>query len=91
MKKPEPGPAGTHAFYGMCAPTEVFAPTYQTFSVGCFEWVPASKRKTKRGPTKVRVTGWSNQPQVVYNCAADVCKQLDAGTYDGAKTINFAI
>lgn len=87
MKKPEPGPAGTHAFYGTCAPIECFRNTTETFSVGCFEWVPASGGGTKRGPTKVRVKGWTYNPQWVYDRAVKVCKELDAGTYNGTKTI----
>jgi hypothetical protein len=91
MKIPEPGPAGTHAFYGACAPLEGFRDTTETFSVGCFEWIPASNGKTKRGPVKVRVKGFCDEPEVVYSYAAYVCEKLDAGTYDGTKRINFAI
>lgn len=87
MKKPEPGPVGTHAFYGACAPLGGFRNTAETFSVGCFEWIPASGGGTKRGPVKVRIKGWTSHSQVVYDFAAEICKQLDAGTYDGTKTI----
>ena len=91
MKIPEPGTAGTHAFYGACAPLEGFRNTAETFSVGCFEWIPALGGGTKRGPVKVRIKGSCDAPEAVYNCAAYVCEKLDAGTYDGTKTINFAI
>jgi hypothetical protein len=92
MIQPNPGPPGTHAFYGACAPDGNLCHRNQTFSVSCFEWVPYSRGKgTKRGPTKVRVKGFTNDPQLVFDFASEVCKQLDAGTYDGAKTVNCGV
>jgi hypothetical protein len=92
MIEPKPGPLGTHAYYGAYAPDKVFMNRNHTFSVACFEWIPRSNREgTKRGPAKVRVKGFMNDPDVVFDCAAKVCEQLDAGTYKGAKTINCGI
>ena len=92
MIKPTPGPPGTHAFYGACAPGGSVLSNNETFSVSCFEWVPYSRGKgTKRGLTKVRVKGFTDDPQPVFDCAAEVCRQLDAGTYDGTKTINYGV
>ena len=92
MIKPTPGPPGTHAYYGACAPDANLSCGNHTFSVSCFEWIPYSRGKgAKRGPTKVRVKGFSRDHQLVFDCAAEVCKRLDAGTYDGAKTINYGV
>lgn len=59
-----------------------------SFSVGVFQWVhKAGGRGVKRGPVLVRVHGLVDQEREVYRLAAQICFQLDAGTYDGTKKV----
>lgn len=81
-----------HRYSGSCAPGSGCAYGYETFSVGIFEVVPkASGKGTKRGgPVKVRVRGLVSDPQAVYDAAARILSELDAGTYVGPKTVTVA-
>jgi hypothetical protein len=81
--------AGSHGFDGACTPGRGKAnPAWATFSVGIFEWVPKSNGKgLKRGKVKVRVKGPTCCPDLVNMMAAQIAKELDAGTYTGPKTV----
>ncbi len=86
-----PAVAGQHDYHGACAPGNA-PPTWTSrhfrFSVGCFQYLPkANGRGVKRGPVKVRITGFTRSPELVYEKAAEVCRQLDAGTYNGPRNI----
>lgn len=80
--------AGLHAYAGSCDPALGCGNSrFQTFSVSCFQWVPRSGKGLKRGPCKVRVRGSADHPENIYRKAAQICKQLDSGTYSGPKTV----
>ena len=86
-----PAVAGQHDYHGACAPGDAW-PTrtsrYFRFSVGCFQYLPKARGSgVKRGPVKVRITGFTYRPELVYAKAAEVCRQLDAGTYSGPRNI----
>ncbi len=78
-----------HGYSGQCAPHTGCGISYKTFSVGIFEVVPtASGKGTKRGgAVKVRVRGLVSDPQAVYDAAARIVSELDAGTYSGPKNV----
>lgn len=77
---------GKHSYDGACAPSKISS-AYETFSVGCFEWLKSSTRRPKRSKVKVRVTGDCSNAEGVYTRARAICSQLDAGTYKGRKTV----
>lgn len=60
---------------------------YQTFSLGCFEWLPRKSGGLKRGKVKVRVSGGQHLRLTIYDRAVAICKELDAGTYTGPKHV----
>jgi hypothetical protein len=77
-----------HDFEGMCAPggPDEYGP--KTFSLGIFEVIPKkSGIGTKRGKVKARVGGYSNNPGPVYKRARQIVALLNAGEYDGPKTV----
>lgn len=82
---------GWHDFDGEWAP--VHHPTSREvpgsrFSVGVFKWVrTVDGRGIKRGPVLVRVSGPVTEEAEVYRMAAQVCFQLDSGTYSGPKSV----
>ena len=79
---------GAHGWSGSCAPGGLYSCHNKTFSVGCFQWLPsASKGIAKKGKCKVRVYGRKDDPQLVYEAADRICRELDAGTYAGPKTV----
>lgn len=84
---------GRHDFSGQCAPGPqqdkgAAAGWYRTFSAGIFEVLPrASGKGMKRGPVKVRVRGPLADPEAVFARARLICAQLDAGTYQGPKSV----
>ena len=80
---------GTHGWSGSCAPGSPMAcRTHSTFSVGCFQWLPSARKgMAKKGKVKVRVYGRRDNPEPVYEAAERICRELDAGTYAGPKTI----
>ncbi len=86
-----PAVAGQHDYHGACAPGNAWlalTSRHFRFSVGCFQYLPkASGSGVKRGPVKVRITGFTHSPELVYEKAAEVCRQLDAGTYNGPRNI----
>jgi hypothetical protein len=83
-----PAEGGSHAWHGNCDPARYHHgyPT-ETFSVGCFQWLPKAKGGLKRGPALVRVYGSTSKPELVYAKAKQICKELDAGTYVGPKNV----
>lgn len=81
--------AGTHDFEGFCAPWNATDATWDTFSVGVFEWVPRSGGGgTKRGKVKVRVKGSTSNSDMVVARAREIVTALDAGAYTGPKTVS---
>lgn len=79
---------GTHGWSGAWAPGNGKAVFNKTFSVGCFEWVPSTRKgMAKKGKVKVRVCGRQHNPEPVYEAAERICRELDAGTYAGPKSI----
>jgi len=89
-----------HDFSGACSPVNwedckscakdkgYKGPTWNTFSVGIFEWLPrVGGHGLKKGPVKVRVKGLCSAAEEVEREAKRICKQLDAGQYHGPKTI----
>jgi len=78
--------AGAHSYDGSCRPENQNGATYQTFSVGCFEWLQG-KHGVKKSKAKVRVRGSIFSSEKVHAKAQEICKQLDAGTYQGPKTV----
>lgn len=75
-----------YSFSGACASNPW--PSLKTCSVGVYELVPrASGKGEKRGKVKVRVSGNVGDSQAICDRAAEICKQLDAGTYKGPKNV----
>jgi hypothetical protein len=80
--------AGTHQYNGAHAPVQGQIHWNTTFSLGIFEWVPkVNGKECKKGKVKVRVRGLCNNAPGVFNVADRICKELDAGTYTGKKTV----
>jgi len=78
---------GKHGYSGACRPGAGWA-SQQTFSVGIFEWLPkASGNGEKKSAVKVRVSGPVSMPREVERRAAEIVKELDAGTYCGPKKV----
>jgi len=50
----------------------------------------ANGKGTKRGKVVVRVYGLCERPDPVYTMARAIVRALDAGTYDGPKTVRVA-
>lgn len=51
-----------------------------SFSIGVFAWQSkAGGQGVKPGPVKVRVKGFFNDAQAVYDKARELCVRLDAG------------
>ena len=77
-----------HTWYGSCDPRNGFSRyRYSTFSVGCLECIPKPSGGLKRGPIKVRISGPTSDPELVYDRAREICLQLDAGTYTGPNRV----
>lgn len=82
---PQPG---THAFTGQFAPSKKQMIGQQSFSVGIFEWLSKANGKgVKRGAVKVRVKGPTHAEQAVLDKAREIAQQLDAGIYEGPRTV----
>ena len=80
---------GKHDFDGSCAPfgREAFF-GQKTFSVGIFQWLRKSSGKgLKRGPVKVRVSGYVSDADKVYARARLIVGELDRGEYRGTKNV----
>lgn len=79
---------GTHGWSAACDPDRPGGCPFDTFSVGVFEWLPkASGAGVKRGPVKVRVKALSSARDAAYRIAERTAHELDAGTYQGPKTL----
>ena len=79
---------GKHGYSGLCAPGGYGTCPYHTFSVGIFEWIPKTNGKgLKKSAAKVRVKGPASRELEVYIKAKQICSELDAGTYSGAKNV----
>ncbi len=77
-----------HDYSGNCGPygAEYFSNT--TFSVGCFRWIPkAGGTGLKKSAVKIRIKGYSFDPQKVYDKAEEICRKLNAGWLPKTKTI----
>lgn len=80
---------GRHAFAGACDPTTNRPHSqFTTFSVGIFPWMAKRSGGLKRGKVVVRVYGDIGMAHKVHEKAAEICKALDAGTYEGPKRVN---
>ena len=79
---------GKHAFSGQCIP-KAGSPisTYETFSVGIFQWEEKRNGALRRGKIKVRVSGSTAAPEAVLSRAKEICAALDRGTYSGPKNV----
>lgn len=61
----------------------------ETFSIGVFPWEPrVNGDGMKRGKSVVRVKGWAQDPEPVYDCALEIAGELDRGTYAGPKVVD---
>lgn len=81
-----PKEAGKHGWSASCAPGGG-SYSYNTFSIGVFQWIPRSRDGVKRGPVLVRVRGSSASAQKMFDRANEIAEQLNAGTYNGKKTV----
>lgn len=77
-----------HGYSGSFAPTSAHSGCTETFSYGIFEMVPA-KTVTgwKKGPVKVRVSGYTSQAEAVKTKTEEIVAALDACTYTGPKNV----
>ena len=79
---------GKHDFDGSCAPGNPGGCSWESFSLGIFEWISTSNGLgLKRGKVKVRVKGSTAYPDRVEAKAREVADALDAGRYTGPKTV----
>ena len=68
---------------------EPFNRSRRTFSVGIFQWIPKSSGNgLKKSAVKLRIKGYSNKPEKVYEAATFWCKCLDAGIEIKQKTLS---
>lgn len=59
-----------------------------TFSIGVYQAIPKTYGKgLKASKCIVRVEGYTAQPEAVREKAAEIVRQLEAGTYRGVKTV----
>jgi hypothetical protein len=86
-KEPAMSIEGKHAYDGSCKPGGQTLCGQQTFSVGIFQWVPKASGGLKKSKVKVRVYGSVDYPDSVYDRAEEIVRALDAGTYDGPKSV----
>ena len=79
--------AGKYGFSGACRPGRGWS-GQNTFSVGIFKWIPkASGSGLKKTAVRVRVIGSTSRPEMVDARAAEIVKELDAGTYNGPGSV----
>ena len=77
-----------HDYSGSCAPECNDANRWDTFSVGCFQWIPkTSGQGLKKSAVKFRVKGYVSNPEKVYQKAAEICEKLDNGWIPNTKSI----
>ena len=82
------GKVGTHGYSSGCDPRGQRHMSYQTFSVGVFQWVPKKVGKgCKKGKVLVRVVGPCSARDAVFSRAKDIALLLDVGAYKGAKRV----
>lgn len=80
--------SGIHGFDGSYSPIHANFKGMKTFSLGVFEVLKTKDElRYKKGKVKVRVIGHVSEPDRVYQVARVVADQLDAGTYNGPKSI----
>ncbi|KQR35175.1 hypothetical protein [Deinococcus sp. Leaf326] len=65
----QPKPAGTWDWYGAYDPAHPRPAGTALFSVGVFQWLPKTGQGVKRGKSVARFSGFSGQPQIVYDQA----------------------
>ena len=70
---------GKHDYSGECNPDNPVAGSFRTFSVGVFEWLPKSKSGLKKSKAKIRIRGYTSDPETVYALAERFCDMLDRG------------
>jgi len=69
-----------HDYSGSYAPNKSTRERVDTFSVGCFQWLPKSNGKgLKKSAVKFRIRGYVSNPGPVYKMAETICDQLDRG------------
>lgn len=74
-------------FSGSCRPVNGQAYCkFNTFSVGIFQWLPG-KKGLKKSPVKVRVRGYSSNPEMVYEKAREICRKFENGIYNGPREL----
>lgn len=86
MKNEKDAREGEWDFDGSCAPNEngssLRNTQYETFSLGCFQWVRRGKNGTgeglKKGPVKHRVKGFTDRPAEAYQKAREFCARKNA-------------
>lgn len=66
------------AWAGQCAPGKAGSRRYETFSVGCFQWLPRSDGGLKKGKVVERFQGRTDAPDEVYARAAAWCAERNA-------------
>ena len=69
--------AGEWDFSGQCAPGNIGAsPRYESFSLGCFQWVETSSGKgLKKGKVQYRIKGDPSNPEEAYEKARKFCEK----------------
>lgn len=76
MKKRKPQPYEWD-WFGSCDPGRSFGIRVETFSVGCFQWIPRAnvRHGLKRGKVVKRFTGSTSYPKDVYKRAQAWCDE----------------
>lgn len=76
---------GMWDFDGSCAPPENGEAKhhYETFTLGCFQWVcRSSGKKLKRGKVVYRIKGLTADPKPAYASARKWCGEKNAVQHD---------
>ena len=71
----QPKESGTWDYYGYADPDHSRS-SWQSFSVGVFQWIPKAGGGTKRGTVRRRFTGFVSDPQSVYSKALEYIEFL---------------
>ncbi len=86
MKRHDEAYEGEWDFDGSCAPKEDGSNsgrhTYETFTLGCFQWVRRGKdgqgKGLKKGKVMWRVSGRTDAPAEAYRIAREYCAKQNA-------------
>jgi len=79
---------GKHDYDKSSAESYAANKSFKTFSVNIFQWeLQNNGKRMKKGKGKVRVSGSTDIPELVFKTVENIISELDLGTYTGGKTV----